>query len=959
MNKILTLLFAVHCFTASSLSDVVGSVTALYSFVSDPGTQTQTLIDRLAVALNRGYDAGTNAGLFSVRSIFEIDGAVACSSTTNVLVPTSLGSGLGCQRVTFDVSQSANLTEYELRYRVQFWDFYFARRASDVALQFTVSIPPNSPSAANYTWLSSSTESSSNWVQRLYPQDAWVAQSTLCSSGKTCETLTVAPSMRYMHSSILYTSWNFTRDVLPHATLCNLGVDNSDCTAACLTDMTLCSGATTMDDYFSRVATTSFWSSSYFTTDDGYADPVADTHQSTCPTACCGNRRQCMRENDDLGRHVPFDQTYLLQFGGRTRQKLEVDGEDLYLHCESILAGLNITENQSLSSCYEIQSNELWRYDLTGDTWELMKPRTLSTTFPAGRYAHGAALAVIPAENDLANTRRQYMYVFGGLSTDCTNGLCVDLWRYEIPWAAQAYWPTAGSATPASWVPGNAWKQLRDCPYGGRHRHTMEATSTALYVFGGQQQGEWDDRLLIYRVAADTWDVVLAEGYRYFTQSAVDYLGAVRAVNLTDFIDYDDVRDVLGETGILGSSGVHPPLFPEARGDHSGWTTDNSLWIANGFGTNYTNNIWQYDIASNIWLEIFSRKNATNLPSARRGTSVSVREDLILMFGGVNGDELFKDMWVLNISAPRSERVWQQLADAPAGVAYHTMNYDSSSDSYILFGGLNWTQANLTLSDILVDRDRTCFSTARSLLKTECASNSTNITCALAQAVTTLDTACASDSSSFCCDSTYSNATSLGVLSDTCTSECQAESFASELTIGFGEGIWIYTPFSNCSSNCSNHGECYLGKCKCEDGWIGEDCSWQTCPGSVCYFDFDTLDSVCAYCSNNGVCTLGATKCACNDGWTGTDCSQVDCLNCAGTCLPDFPVHQCICDPGFSGPDCQTQLCLNGCSLAGECDEGACVCDENFFGPDCSVYIMTAGYEGPVLSLALLLLLAV
>jgi hypothetical protein len=67
-----------------------------------------------------------------------------------------------------------------------------------------------------------------------------------------------------------------------------------------------------------------------------------------------------MRTHDSQGQVVEFDREYLLLFGGRTYQKMEVDGLDLYLNCESILnSGVQL--DSSLNSCLEFLSEELWR----------------------------------------------------------------------------------------------------------------------------------------------------------------------------------------------------------------------------------------------------------------------------------------------------------------------------------------------------------------------------------------------------------------------------------------------------------------------------------------------------------------------------------------------------------------------------------------------------------------------
>ncbi|KAM3873521.1 N-acetylglucosamine-1-phosphodiester alpha-N-acetylglucosaminidase-like [Diretmus argenteus] len=84
-------------------------------------------------------------------------------------------------------------------------------------------------------------------------------------------------------------------------------------------------------------------------------------------------------------------------------------------------------------------------------------------------------------------------------------------------------------------------------------------------------------------------------------------------------------------------------------------------------------------------------------------------------------------------------------------------------------------------------------------------------------------------------------------------------------------------------ADCSGHGDCVDGRCRCQDGWQGAAC--------------DTLVCQPPACSTHGVCT--ASGCVCDAGWRGQNCSQV-CplglygLSCAQECQCD---DQCPCDP--------------------------------------------------------------
>ncbi|RVE63067.1 hypothetical protein OJAV_G00163120 [Oryzias javanicus] len=110
--------------------------------------------------------------------------------------------------------------------------------------------------------------------------------------------------------------------------------------------------------------------------------------------------------------------------------------------------------------------------------------------------------------------------------------------------------------------------------------------------------------------------------------------------------------------------------------------------------------------------------------------------------------------------------------------------------------------------------------------------------------------------------------------------------------------------------NCSGHGECVDGQCRCQRGWQGEACDSLLCQPSDC--------------GSHGVCT--ANGCVCDAGWRGENCS-----------------HECL--PGFYGDGCtHTCSCVNG----GSCDpvHGRCACPPGFHGDTCD-QVCPLGFFGP------------
>lgn len=91
-------------------------------------------------------------------------------------------------------------------------------------------------------------------------------------------------------------------------------------------------------------------------------------------------------------------------------------------------------------------------------------------------------------------------------------------------------------------------------------------------------------------------------------------------------------------------------------------------------------------------------------------------------------------------------------------------------------------------------------------------------------------------------------------------------------------------------------------------------------------------------CSGNGVCQSDG-KCICNDGFTGIDCSLRTCPNdCSGNGECSQITGTCKCYPGYSGYKCDVfKGCPNDCNQRGKCINGICQCDFPYTGSECSI----------------------
>ena len=100
-----------------------------------------------------------------------------------------------------------------------------------------------------------------------------------------------------------------------------------------------------------------------------------------------------------------------------------------------------------------------------------------------------------------------------------------------------------------------------------------------------------------------------------------------------------------------------------------------------------------------------------------------------------------------------------------------------------------------------------------------------------------------------------------------------------------------------CPNDCNGHGLCEQGKCNCDTGFIGLDCSRNVCP---------------VLCSGNGQYLRGG--CKCDPGYFGIECEAKRALTCAQSDLP--------------------------CTGHGLCIAGHCVCNKNYFGEDCEQQVV-------------------
>jgi len=145
----------------------------------------------------------------------------------------------------------------------------------------------------------------------------------------------------------------------------------------------------------------------------------------------------------------------------------------------------------------------------------------------------------------------------------------------------------------------------------------------------------------------------------------------------------------------------------------------------------------------------------------------------------------------------------------------------------------------------------------------------------------------------------------------------------------------------SCPNECSGKGYCRSnGKCQCNPGFNGNDCSLRTCPVAESWDGGDYTVHELKECAERGTCNPKTGQCACFPGFEGSACQRTACPNACsghGQCklLKDLPMVQatgyskwetdrlqkCVCDFGYTGLDCSERICPFGDDPETNCDD--------------------------------------
>lgn len=657
----------------------------------------------------------------------------------------------------------------------------------------------------------------------------------------------------------------------------------------------------------------------------GVKEAAGTIKQNFCPDTCCLTEN-CKRGRDMLGELVPVNKEYILIFGGLALRNVTVDGTQLYNLCNDDTKAKALEYGYSLdfvTGCGTELMNELWRYDISSDSWSYLKPSTnrllyQSYKVPYPRSSHSAIYVETTTQDILTKItmKRKYMYIYGGFGYQCVDA-CDDMWRYEIPWASQRYYPEPSSGY---WNRGNVWEQIITSQSPGkRMKHSMVVSGDMknAYLFGGNVGIEYFNDLWRFNLYENVWEEIQTLGISTIVRKIQLWNGQIIEYE----VPYQDRK--ITDTVIYGLNGVKPIPRASFSMEYISTSRGNYIILLGGWGVAKStssigtalNDMWVYSISTNRWTQLIEQ---SQIPESRRDLSMVVLDDKrLVIYAGGDGDTVYDDIWIYNLEI-NTFIGWNVAGNQPGRRKRHTMV--RTKDGIVIYGGLATDPSNITAMDEVIN----------------------DFKLYLASCQTTLDQYEVS-TEDIGQDYYYTQQQELyNQTGNSCFLRSDpAPSYIRN--VYFKQGLWTLN-FTECLDDCNNRGICKYSQCLCYEGWFGTSCDKPTCEGSVCLTHLDFYEEVeCFHCSGNGECIDG--ECVCEVGFLGNDCSVAECVggcNNTGNCMSMFPNSQCDCPIKRGGEECQVIFCLNSCNYPnGECNtsNGECECKEGYYGLDCSLYL--------------------
>ena len=239
----------------------------------------------------------------------------------------------------------------------------------------------------------------------------------------------------------------------------------------------------------------------------------------------------------------------------------------------------------------------------------------------------------------------------------------------------------------------NAWTQ-KSPSYSPASRagHTAayDASTGTVVLFGGDNGQSVFNDTWAYNASSNAWISKLAaagpsarSGQSMIFDQHEDRLVLfggrnAQSESLDDFWSYDYSRNAWSLRGRLSTPEprIHLSMAYDDR--------DNLTLLFGGLdGIFEYNDTWLYDSSKNIW----TRERPANPPAARHDTALAYDDfnGIFVLFGGMSGTTQVNDTWTYNVST----NTWTQMQpqqSPPAGSGY-VIAYDSSQHVSVLYGG--------------------------------------------------------------------------------------------------------------------------------------------------------------------------------------------------------------------------------------------------------------------------------
>ncbi|RLN88754.1 hypothetical protein BBJ28_00009809 [Nothophytophthora sp. Chile5] len=612
--------------------------------------------------------------------------------------------------------------------------------------------------------------------------------------------------------------------------------------------------------------------------------------------------------------------------------------------------------------------NDIWSYDISTSVvnrfraWEVLDT---GADWGGCKIVLGAYVCSHPSERWMHGAEAfsdGTMAVYGGFGPMCDD-YCDDLWLFDF---SDATWTEMIELGSSAHGPGK------------RFKFSSVVLDDKLYVFGGfrlwqgfahenSESNDWNDTshyplggylndLWVYDKQLNGW------------------------TNLTEIVECPADAKVLADAALSGIEVECVVTWPPGRAGHSAVVFDQAIFIHGGYRTffpypttssagagrgtlttretgftpypthpYYLDDMWKYNLTTKLWSRIVA--DSDTVPGPRLDHSLVVANDILVLFGGYISNYYYDDTWQYNISANR----WVKQAvfvyplypetctdDLEARRMPYSGNYqayvpssslaDNPDDYYFIpethYGTLTFSvlaepTRGTSQERVLIEQARRQAPGWDGCRDRQDAREDLPIG---------LQWEHPSQRSGHMSvyHSEFKKVFVFGGYGFEREEEYQVvDSFA---TASLND-LWQYD-LNNCIKNCSLHGTCLAGNCRCDDGYYGEDCSNSTCPGSFCAYDDADQTQICTHCCfsgfehtsndsyvenvqkfpcsaetvqySNGVCD-GFGKCICRPPFIGEDCSIRDCgYNCSGHgyCSVEFPNSRCLCDDGWFGKYC-------------------------------------------------------